>query len=358
MKIRMRHVLLYGSALSLLFVLFQNFSNAPSTSNVPSPVLESGGSNFAMIRQNEFMTEMTFAEKSVCEADIRQEILVLSLESIILRKTKLILNWLRSSKVDREKLAWFFGISTTSYTYAGNMHCMNLKARGVLSTQHAINLQNLIKKIKSLGFDQINFRFAPIDQSAPGHWKAWNENGYQANWNLIVNTRKLILNTLQASNGKSPRVFFDLGLELGGAWTIPWSKENKTVLRSYIFRLWRNYAQNFGVNDTLGFSIVPAAANMITAQIALFDEAGYGRPVAYGFDVYGNQEMMAKGDYSSLDLQFLRIKNELAVTGELSKEIFLQETYFNSVENRALIDLDYYKVSNSFALYFSVAIEI
>src|SRR5262249_26337088 len=80
----------------------------------------------------------------------------------------------------------------------------------------------------------------------------------------------------------------------------------------------------------IGFSIAPGFSGQISAQISAYDSTTGGRPNAYGFDLYGDAASVASGDYSSIDTQLDFISSELGSVGELSKELFVQETYANS----------------------------
>ncbi len=95
--------------------------------------------------------------------------------------------------------------------------------------------------------------------------------------------------------------------------------------------MWSVYTYNYGVSDTIGFSIVPGFSGQISAQISAYDSTTGGRPNTYGFDLYGNEASVATGDYSSFDTQLDFISSELGSAGELSKELFVQETYANSM---------------------------
>jgi len=154
---------------------------------------------------------------------------------------------------------------------------------------------------------------------------------FQSNWNLIWQTRQLIYQSLKSVAGANPRVLYDLR---GGVW---WhvGHLNHMVRRipvylQYVTTLWSVYTYNYGVSDTIGFSIVPGFSGQISAQISAYDSTTGGRPKAYGFDLYGNPASVAAGDYSSFDTQLDFISSELGAAGELSKELFVQETYFNS----------------------------
>src|SRR5258708_22824802 len=201
-------------------------------------------------------------------------------------------------------------------------------ADGVLTSRHQANLSALIATIKTIGFTQINFRFVPMDASNPMGWSSWDEAQFQSNWNLIWQTRQLIYQSLNSVPGANPRVLYDLGVELGGLWAIPqpYGPVNPQVLKQYVTSLWLVYTYNYGVADTIGFSVVPAVSGQISAQISAYDSTAGGRPNAYGFDLYGDMAAVASGDYSSFDTQFDFISSELGAAGALLKEPFVQKT--------------------------------
>jgi hypothetical protein len=298
---------------------------------------EPGGSNFVFISQHEYTSlPLGPAEMGNCSAyamgDARSVIAVYDVAKAAIDAKLRSLYAAGQRKISL--VLWHF---LNQYTYAPpqttylNMFCEAIVANGVLTTQHQANLSALIATIKTIGFTQINFRFAPVDISDPMLWSSWDEVQFQSNWNLIWQTRQLIYQSLNSVPGANPRVLYDLGLELGGLWAVPepYSGVNPQVLQQYVTYMWSNYTYCYGVSDTIGFSIVPNFSGQISAQISAYDSTG-SRPNAYGFDLYGNLASVATGDYSSLDTQLDFISSELGSAGELSKALFVQETYANS----------------------------
>src|SRR5260370_34541840 len=171
-----------------------------------------------------------------------------------------------------------------------------------------------------------------MDLRNPLLWCSWNEVQFKSNWNLIWQPRQLIYQSMNSVPGANPRVLYDLGAELGGMWAVPqaYGPVNPQVLQQYVTTLWSVYTSNYRVSDTTDFSIVPGFSGQISAQISAYDSTTGGRPDAYGFDLYGNTPAVAAGDYSSFDTQLYFISSELGPACKPSKELFLQETYFNS----------------------------
>jgi len=256
---------------------------------------EPGGSNFVFIGQHEYTpSPLGPAETGNCSAyameDARSVIAVYDVAKAAIDAKLQSLYAAGQRKISL--VLWHF---YNQYTYGPpqttylNTFCEVVVANSVLTSKHQANLSALIATIKTIGFTQINFRFAPVDISDPRSWSSWDETQFQSNWNLIWQTRQLIYQSLNSVPGANPRVLYDLGLELGGLWAVPqpYSGVNPQVVRQYMIYLWSNYTYCYGNSDTIGFSIVPNFSGQISAQISAYDSTG-SRPNAYGFDLYGS----------------------------------------------------------------------
>src|SRR5260370_3089704 len=106
-------------------------------------------------------------------------------------------------------------------------------------------------------------------------------------------------------------------------WAIPqpYGPVNPQVYRQYVTTLWSVYTYNYGVSDTIGFSIVPGFSGQISAQISAYDSTAGGRPNAYGFDLYGYGPAVAAGVYSSFGTELELIYFELRPAGVASKQL-------------------------------------
>jgi hypothetical protein len=299
---------------------------------------EPGGSNFVFIAQHEYTPlPLGSVEMANCSGAMGDGRSVIAVYDVVKAPIDAKLRSLYAAGQRKISLIlWHF---FNQYTYAPpqttylNTYCEMVVAHGILTSQHQANLSALIATIKTIGFTQINFRFVPMDISNPMWWSSWDEVQFQSNWNLIWQTRQLIYQSLNSVSGANPRVLYDLGAELAGMWAVPqvYGPVNPQVLRQYVTTLWSVYTSNYGVSDTIGFSFSPGFSGQISAQISAYDSTTGGRPNAYGFDLYGNGPAVAAGDYSSFGTQLDFISSELGSAGELSKELFVQETYFNSM---------------------------
>jgi hypothetical protein len=301
---------------------------------------EPGGSNFVFISQHEYTPlPLGSVETGNCSGAMGDARSVIAVYDVAKAAIDAKLRSLYAAGQRKISLVlWHF---FNQYTYAPpqttylDTYCEMVVANGVLTTRHQANLSALIATINTIGFTQINFRFVPMDASNPMWWSSWDEAQFQSNWNLIWQTRQLIYRSLNSNSapGANLRVLFDLGAELGGMWAVPqqYGPVNPQVFRQYVTTLWSLYTSNYGLSDTTGFSIVPGFSGQISAQISAYDSTTGGRPNAYGFDLYGNEPAVAAGDYSSFGTQLDFISSELGAAGELSKELFVQETYFNSI---------------------------
>lgn len=322
-----------------------------------------GGTNFALIHQSDYtqdpMWEKTQASNACSGSDLRSIIAVYddpAAKKLIDSKLQ------RMYDAGQRKISlilWHFH-NQWDGGYDKDMWCIGVNAPGKLSSRHAANLKALVKKIRSIGFNQITMRLAPSDQSDPrnltptaqdGTWN-WRdpndpvEDQVATNWVVLQDVRTTVLDALGATSGNvsSPRVLFDLGLELGGNWF------DNQIQKAYVMRIWEAYTRTYGLADTMGFSIVPASAVYVTNTIDAYDQvaamrglsAGSLRPYTYGFDVYGLHPnfpiINGITDLSSIATFMKNAGQGLVERGEAGKEVFVQEALFNSPDVRRYLD--------------------
>ncbi len=181
---------------------------------------------------------------------------------------------------------------------------------GALTPQHAENLKGLLSLIREDGlFNELVFRFAPQGAVCPIHWKAWNEDTYQENLKLILSVREQVSDAL---DGSSIKLVFDLGAELGGLL--------KGSVPEYARRLWSEYTERFGADDTFGFSIA-AHPGRISNLIEVYDEVGI-RPTRHALDLYKHvPKWMPK------------MVGEFHEVGIEEPRIIILETFWNSAQS-------------------------
>jgi len=184
---------------------------------------------------------------------------------------------------------------------------------GALRPQHAQNLKDQLAMVRNIGFNELIFRFAQQGDAWPQVWEKWNEEAYLENKAFIFSTRQLVLDAMKGSDMK---LTFDLGAELGGI--------EKGQITPYTERLWRDYTEVFGADDTFGFSIA-GHPTRIRRWIGIADKVGV-RPSRYALDMYGYiPEWMPK------------MIPEFAEAGIDDPKIIILETYWNDAQ--ALKDL-------------------
>lgn len=164
---------------------------------------------------------------------------------------------------------------------------------GTLSEQHRQNLRDLLKDIRDIGYEAVIIGFFPIGPyNTPFEWTTWREEAYQENWGLIVDLRPIVVDA-------GIPYLFDLMNE--GA-----PQPSQTQLRAYVGRLWRDYAEAFGTEDTVGFSIIGDSPARYQTLASILDSTGYGRPTAYELHFYEDistnfqrmdAAMVAQGDH-------------------------------------------------------------
>lgn len=169
-------------------------------------------------------------------------------------------------------------------------------------------ISELENKNNQLCFNEIQFRFRSLSSSNdPVLWEEWNESKYLENKSFIFNTRKIIK---EALTDKPQTLWLDLGLELGG------------VLRpqnlAYTERLWRDYTNEFGTNDTYGFSIAWVEGR-INALYNIYKKVDK-HPSQYAVSIYGSIE-----NRPSPREQLAQIAKELKNTN--TDVLLVQETF-------------------------------
>jgi len=184
---------------------------------------------------------------------------------------------------------------------------------GALTLQHAQNLKDQLAMVREIGFNELIFRFAQQGDVWPEVWKKWDEKLYQESKAFIFSTRKLVLDAMEGSDMK---LSFDLGAELGGI--------EKGQITPYTERLWKDYTDAFGADDSFGFSIA-GHPTRIRRWIGICDKVGV-RPSRYALDMYGYiPEWMPK------------MIPEFAEAGVDDPKIIILETFWN--DSQALKDL-------------------
>jgi hypothetical protein len=189
---------------------------------------------------------------------------------------------------------------------------------GRLHPQIEQNLQNVLDDIHTTGFVELIVGFFPLGPNDPTHWKEWKEDFYQENWNLIVNTRKLV-KVFQEKSGMLVR--FDLMNE-GSAFSTYLQQ------RAYVKRLWIDYVLTYGKNDTIGFSLIgdPSGPDRVRTLFNDLQETGYGLP--YLFDVHIYDDFMK---------QFIALHDQMVKLGDSNTPWILGETFYHSQQQKAEI---------------------
>ena len=196
---------------------------------------------------------------------------------------------------------------------------------GALTPQHSDNLKRLLSLIREDGlFNELVFRFAQQGSVWSQEWTAWNEEAYQENLKFILTVRQQVREVL---DGADIKLVFDLGAELGGI--------SKGCVPEYTRRLWKEYTERFGADDTFGFSIA-AHPGRISNLLAVYDEVGV-RPARHALDLYTHvPQWMPK------------MVSEFHDAGINKPRIIILETFWNSAESLN----EFQQISDQFGLSF------
>lgn len=144
---------------------------------------------------------------------------------------------------------------------------------GSLTPKVMENLIAFINIAKTLGFNEVQVRFAPMGKNWPKEWASWDEALFQENWAVIRST----VSALKVVQG--PRIVIDLGVELGGL-----TSPGCVQCSEYVRRMWQLYSQEFGVADSYGFSIAYAPERLGRLIDSL--RGGGTLPKSFAIDIY------------------------------------------------------------------------
>ena len=215
---------------------------------------------------------------------------------------------------------------------------------GSLQPRHEQNLFNIIDYIAKEGcFNEIQFRFAPSWYSFIGSWgdptdwsnptTGWQEGVYLENFAFIKSVRNLIQNTL-TQNQSNIKVYYDLAAETGGItyeYLVPDNDPIKNIKTTYYQvltelyqkRLLTDYNQQFGINDTYGFSIA-LIPGRFARLMGVYDAINI-HPAQHAIDIYDVQN-------TGVTPVLTALSTEIQQSGEVSTPIIVQETYFNDLQ--------------------------
>ncbi|WP_374441020.1 hypothetical protein [Stella sp.] len=163
------------------------------------------------------------------------------------------------------------------------------------------NLATLLERAAADGYDEVQVRFAPMGGNSPDRWKNWDEAKFAENWSVVRST------VGRLHQGKSPRLVFDLGVELAG--------RTCQSCPDYVTRMWRNYVAEFGPGGSYGFSVAAAPGRVARLVQAL--RAGGPLPDEIALDVYRDAGKAVA-----------RAAAEAKAAGIAEPRFLIQETYY------------------------------
>jgi len=273
---------------------------SPSPSAVARP-FEVGGSNYVMYSVGEYMTD---PREEIWLRDIRPVIGAYHLDPDTVQQQ--LLTMFANGQRRLSLVLWFADLSPFANIAMDERYAHVVNSRlGRLLPVHEANLRSVLRLIRDDGYQEVVFRFATQDGSAPWEWTQWNESAYLKNLSFIATTREIVEQEL----GSGPvGVVYDLDAELGG--------RVDGESGPYLVRLWRDYTSRFGTERTVAFSLV-ASPSRLAQLIRDLDQVGR-RPPQYAVDVYGNEAAVLTS-----------IGEQLRVAKEESKPLIVLEVYYN-----------------------------
>ena len=197
---------------------------------------------------------------------------------------------------------------------------------GNLHKRFRSNLTTMLGDIKAAGFKEVLLRFGPQGGNDPRSWNGFNESLFQENWNLIANIVPIIINSginyrvdLMVEGMPRAKILFGQIIADQPA-DQDWS--------DYTRRLWGNYVGQFGLENTVGFSMISDDdAQRLDARIehmnTIYRVNGViVLPQTLAVDLYGT----ANADEGEI---FRRYSDELDAEGLFDVPMIVAETYYN-----------------------------
>lgn len=183
---------------------------------------------------------------------------------------------------------------------------------GNLAPQFQANLANLLAAVKAAGFVEIEVSFHPQSLNNPIEWTSFSDDYFQENWSLIQNLRTII-------GGAGIPYHIDLMNEGIPPVTYP-------LMLEYDQMLWNDYVSEFGISDTLGFSIIADSAHV--AQVS----AVYG-PSPFGNS--GSPQLFDVHIYDETGSSFETAFNGLNSQGYQGIAWIIGEAFYNDAAEAA-----------------------
>lgn len=170
---------------------------------------------------------------------------------------------------------WYVPVAAPNSSIVFNGHHV-YSEKGEIHPQIKNNIALLAADIAKNGFESVTVRMGPQGMAAADQWKKWEEGYYQTHWNLLKNLRTEFQNGFKNTKVK---ILFDLAGEQGGL--------EKGMSLAFCQRLWTDYVKEFGVSDTVGFSVA-FLVSRVRNLLKIYDSVK-AYPVAIALDIYGNE---------------------------------------------------------------------
>ncbi len=190
-------------------------------------------------------------------------------------------------------------------------------ADDVLESQYLENLRDYVDYAANLGFEEFMVMMSPQSVNSPDVWPSFDQavaDGLYAENRYIL---QLVRQTMQ-STGRSFRiVLIDEPLQSTPGILYYESAYN------YVARIWSDFFEDGGnLAVTGGVTMADASGSDITNQVNAFldicDSAGYGRPLFFVLNIFGDEQ---RG--------FINFHNALAARGSFAEPVIIGSTFYN-----------------------------
>ncbi|MDP3731331.1 MAG: hypothetical protein Q8R34_02450 [bacterium] len=193
-------------------------------------------------------------------------------------------------------------------------------ADDVLELQYLENLYNYVDYAASLGFKEFMVMMSPQSANWPGFWSNFDQfmaaGLYAENRHIL----QLVYQTMQNTGRPFKIVLADEPLQS------PHNGQYYDSVYSYVARMWSDYFEDGGnLAVTGGITMADATGSDIENQVNAFldicDSAGYGRPLFYVLNIFGDEQ---RG--------FTNFHQALIARGSFAEPVIIGSTFYNDSE--------------------------
>lgn len=190
-------------------------------------------------------------------------------------------------------------------------------ADDVLESQYLENLHNYVDYAASIGFEEFMVMLGPQSVNWPGFWPSFDQavaDGLYAENRYVL---QLVYQTMQTTGRQFKIILIDEPIQ-NSYKVLYYDSAFK-----YVESIWSHYFEDGGnLAATGGITMADASGsdigNQVNAFLDICDRAGYGRPLFFVLNIFGDEQ---RG--------FTNFNNALIARGSFAEPVIIGSTFYN-----------------------------